>query len=102
MHIEAINFEHTGKVYSRRGKQVEALTDFSLTVDEGEIVGLVGPNGAGKSTMVKIACGILTPSSGTVRTLGYLPSRERVRLASSIGAMFGQRSSLWYLHPAPS
>ena len=97
--MEAVSLDHVSKTYSLRGKQVEALSDFSLTIDEGEIVGLVGPNGAGKSTMVKLICGILTPTSGTVRTLGYTPSRERVRLASSMGVMFGQRSSLWYNIP---
>ena len=54
----------------------EALKGVDLTVGEGELVGLLGPNGAGKSTLVKIACGLVRPSSGTRRggraAFGYL------------------------------
>src|SRR6478736_2688197 len=53
----------------------EALKGVDLTVGEGELVGLLGPNGAGKSTLVKIACGLVRPTSGTVAlsgAIGYL------------------------------
>ena len=53
----------------------EALKGVDLTVGEGELVGLLGPNGAGKSTLVKIACGLVRPTSGSVvlsGALGYL------------------------------
>src|SRR4051795_9458387 len=53
----------------------EALKGVDLTVGEGELVGLLGPNGAGKSTLVKIVCGLVHPSSGSVAVggaLGYL------------------------------
>jgi ABC-2 type transport system ATP-binding protein len=49
---------------------VEALKGVSLAVEEGELVGLLGPNGAGKSTLVKIACGLVRPTSGTTRIAG--------------------------------
>ena len=48
-----------------------ALNNVSFTVNPGEIVGLIGPNGAGKSTLMKIAVGILKPTSGTVRVSGH-------------------------------
>ncbi len=48
----------------------EALKGVDLTVGEGELVGLLGPNGAGKSTLVKIACGLVRPSSGSVELAG--------------------------------
>ncbi|ESU47318.1 putative ABC transporter ATP-binding protein [Streptomyces sp. HCCB10043] len=55
-----------GKRYGRR----QALTDCTLSVPSGRVVGLVGPNGAGKSTLLQLACGLLTPTSGTIEVLG--------------------------------
>jgi ABC-2 type transport system ATP-binding protein len=57
-------------------------------------VGYVGTNGAGKSTTVKILCGILVPSSGTVLVNGLTPYKKRKENARSIGVVFGQRSQL--------
>ncbi len=48
----------------------EALRGVDLEVGEGELVGLLGPNGAGKSTLVKIACGLVQPTSGTAHVAG--------------------------------
>src|SRR5262249_4892816 len=49
---------------------IQALTDISLTLNSGEVVGLMGDNGAGKSTLVKIIAGNYPPSSGTIQMLG--------------------------------
>jgi ABC-2 type transport system ATP-binding protein len=49
---------------------VEALAGVDLRVEPGQLVGLLGPNGAGKSTLVKIACGLVRPSAGTVEVAG--------------------------------
>jgi ABC-2 type transport system ATP-binding protein len=60
---------------SKRYDQTEALKGVDLEVGPGELVGLLGPNGAGKSTLVKIACGLVNPTSGTATItgdLGYL------------------------------
>src|SRR4051794_36353297 len=54
----------------KRYGATEALAGVDVQVDEGELVGLLGPNGAGKSTLVKIACGLVRPSAGTVSILG--------------------------------
>lgn len=56
-----------------------ALTDFSLTVNQGEIFGFLGPNGAGKTTTIKILLGLLSPTSGTVSILGGDPTRPATR-----------------------
>jgi ABC-2 type transport system ATP-binding protein len=50
-----------GKRYGQR----QALTDCTLEIPPGHVVGLVGPNGAGKTTLLKIACGMLAPTTGT-------------------------------------
>ncbi len=59
-----------GKKYRRRW----ALTDCTLDVPAGRVVGLVGPNGAGKSTLLNLAVGLLTPTTGTIEVLGDHPS----------------------------
>jgi ABC-2 type transport system ATP-binding protein len=48
-----------------------ALSDVSLTIQHGEIFALLGPNGAGKTTLINIVCGIVNPSSGSVRVDGH-------------------------------
>src|SRR5581483_10258385 len=55
----------------KRYGRVEALRGVDLTVEEGELVGLLGPNGAGKSTLVKIACGLVRPSTGSAEVCGH-------------------------------
>jgi branched-chain amino acid transport system ATP-binding protein len=86
----------TGKVLldarsiSIRFGGIQALEDVSLTVDEGEILGLVGPNGAGKTTMFNCLCGQARPNAGTVwfagECLDGLPVFKRARLG--IGRTF--------------
>jgi len=75
---------------------VAAVNDVSFTVERGEAVGYIGPNGAGKSTTIKMLTGILTPSSGSVQVAGLRPVRDRKALAHRIGAVFGQRTTLWW------
>ncbi len=84
-----------GRVRRRRA-DVTAVADVSFTVAPGETVGYLGPNGAGKSTTIKMLTGILTPTSGHVRTLGLDPMRQRTDLARRIGVVFGQRTQLWW------
>ncbi|MDQ1356012.1 MAG: type transport system ATP-binding protein [Acidimicrobiaceae bacterium] len=59
-----------GKRYRRR----LALSDCTLSVPAGKVVGLVGPNGAGKSTLLHLAVGLLSPSAGTISVLGTAPA----------------------------
>jgi ABC-2 type transport system ATP-binding protein len=73
-----------------------AITGVSFTIDEGEMVAFVGPNGAGKSTTMKILTGVLVPSAGTVRALGFVPWKQRRFYTRHIGAVFGQKSQLWW------
>ncbi len=80
----------------REKRQVRAVDGISFTIPRGEVVGYIGPNGAGKSTTIKMLTGILTPSGGRLRVAGIDPARERTRLASRIGVVFGQRTTLWW------
>ena len=65
--IEAVGL---GKRYGRRW----ALTDCTLSIPAGRVVGLVGPNGAGKSTLLHLAVGLLAPTVGTISVLGGAPA----------------------------
>jgi ABC-2 type transport system ATP-binding protein len=73
-----------------------AITGVSFTIDEGEMVAFVGANGAGKSTTMKILTGVLVPTAGTVRVLGFVPWKQRRFYTRHIGAVFGQKSQLWW------
>src|SRR5262245_27559275 len=85
--------------WRRRLSQVTAVDGVTLDVPLGQSVAFIGPNGAGKSTTIKILTGILHPSSGSATVLGYTPWVERRKLVQHIGAVFGQRSQLWYHLP---
>ena len=73
-----------------------AVDRMTFAVRPGEAVGYIGANGAGKSTTIKMLTGILVPSSGSVRTCGLEPVRDRRELARRVGVVFGQRSQLWW------
>jgi ABC-2 type transport system ATP-binding protein len=77
-----------------------AVDGVSFRIERGERVAFVGPNGAGKSTTIKILSGILHPSGGEATVAGFVPWRDRRRLAYRIGTVFGQRTQLWYHLPA--
>ena len=83
-------------LFRRKKKVINALTDISFTIDEGDIVGYIGPNGAGKSTTIKIMSGILNPTEGECTICGYTPWKDRKKYVSNIGVVFGQRTQLWW------
>jgi ABC-2 type transport system ATP-binding protein len=75
---------------------LKAVDGISFQVKKGEIVGYLGPNGAGKSTTIKMLTGLLVPSAGEVKVNGFVPWKEREHYVAQIGAVFGQRSTLWW------
>ncbi len=77
-----------------------AVKDFDLMVPKGEIVGLLGPNGAGKTTLMKMFSGIIVPSSGELKVLGFTPHERRWNFLKKIGLVMGQKSQLWWDLPA--
>ena len=84
------------RLWRRERTTVHALTDATFTIERGELVGLIGPNGAGKSTTVKLLTGILTPSDGACTVDGRIPWQERKEHVRRLGAVFGQRTQLWW------
>ena len=69
-----IEFASVSKSYrSLFGKTVNAVEDVSLTIREGEVLGLAGPNGAGKSTLIGLLLGYLAPTTGSVTIAGQAP-----------------------------
>jgi ABC-2 type transport system ATP-binding protein len=73
-----------------------AVGGIDLRIEEGEAVAYVGPNGAGKSTTIKMLTGILAPTSGSIRVDGIDPYKHRMQNTARIGAVFGQRTQLWW------
>lgn len=60
----------------------KALNGIDLTLKKGRIVGLLGPNGSGKSTLIKLANGLLTPTSGEILIKGMKPGSETKKIVS--------------------
>lgn len=84
----------------RRTNEVHAVAGISFEVEAGQILGFLGPNGAGKTTTLKILSGLLFPSSGQVRVLGFEPSRRERDFLRQITLVMGQRSQLVWDIPA--
>jgi ABC-2 type transport system ATP-binding protein len=102
--VEVHNLRKVFTLHRREGlrrvaSEVVAVESLTLEIPTGQSVAFIGPNGAGKSTTIKMLTGILTPDSGTATVLGYVPWQQRGEMTHSIGAVFGQRSQLWYHLP---
>jgi ABC-2 type transport system ATP-binding protein len=83
-------------LFSRQYRTQRAVDRVSFAIEPGERVGYIGPNGAGKSTTLKMLTGILVPTSGRVEVAGFDPHRDRDACLRRLGAVFGQRSQLWW------
>jgi ABC-2 type transport system ATP-binding protein len=80
-----------------------ALQETNLTVNEGEVIGLVGANGAGKTTLIKILSGLIYPSQGSAIVLGHEPYKRNHDYLRQMGVLLGQKAQLWWdLTPADS
>ena len=94
----AIEFSGLTKRYRRGKGWFTAVNDVTLTVPAGQVIGLLGPNGAGKTTTIKMACGLILPTAGTIRINGYDVGRERAAAVRQIGAVLeGSRNVYWPL-----
>ena len=84
----------TGSLFRRRSRQVEAVAGISFQVEAGEIVGFLGPNGAGKTTTLKVLAGLLHPTSGQAKVLGFVPWRRDSAFLRRMTLIMGQRNQL--------
>ncbi len=83
-------------LFNRRFTEKHAVSDFDLSVEEGEFVGLIGPNGAGKTTLVKMLSGIIAPTSGELSVLGYWPNKLENAFKKQYAVVMGQKSQLFF------
>ncbi|MBD3300374.1 MAG: ATP-binding cassette domain-containing protein [Candidatus Moranbacteria bacterium] len=87
-------------LFKRKYKTVKAVKNVSFKIKEGEIVGFMGPNGAGKTTTLKILSGLLHPTGGEVKVLGFNPYQRKNQFLKQIGLVMGQKNQLyWDLPP---
>jgi ABC-2 type transport system ATP-binding protein len=78
----------------------DALKSVNLTINQGEIVGLIGANGAGKTTLVKILAGIVHPTAGDVSILGFRPWERHNDYRKQMSLIMGQKAQVWWDLPA--
>jgi len=84
----------------RRYELVHAVDHISFTIEAGELVGFLGPNGAGKTTTLKMLSGLLYPTSGSARVLGYVPWERHDGYRRQFALVLGQKNQLWWDLPA--
>lgn len=87
-------------LFHREYEQTVAVKGVSFTVEPGELVGFLGPNGAGKTTTLKMLAGLLYPTSGSARVLGYTPWKREDGYRRQFALLLGQKNQLWWDLPA--
>ena len=93
MSESAITIENLTKKYEDK----LAVENLSLQVGKGELFGLLGPNGAGKTTTISIICGLIKPTSGTVKIYGYDVIKEQQKVKELIGVCIQETAIYPYL-----
>src|ERR1700732_32750 len=87
-------------LFRRRYDETHAVDHVSFQIEEGEFVGFLGPNGAGKTTVLKMLSGLLNPTSGDARVLGFIPWERRNEMKRQFSLLMGQKNALWWDLPA--
>lgn len=87
-------------LFWREYETILAAKNVSFSVQEGELVGFLGPNGAGKTTTLKMLSGLLYPTSGNARVLGYIPWERKDGYRRQFALLLGQKNQLWWDLPA--
>ena len=87
-------------LFHRDFREVQAVRGIDLRVEQGEFVAFLGPNGAGKTTTLKLLSGVITPTSGTARVMGYVPWKRENDYRRRFALVMGQKNQLWWDLPA--
>src|SRR5215216_1718746 len=87
-------------LFHRKYETTTAVNEIKFSIEEGELVGFLGPNGAGKTTTLKMLSGLLYPTSGEARVLGFTPWKREPQLLNNITLVMGNRSQLLWDIPA--
>lgn len=87
-------------LWRRQYEPTFAVKDVSFRIETGELVGFLGPNGAGKTTTLKMLSGLLYPTHGTARVLGYVPWERADGYRRQFALLLGQKNQLWWDLPA--
>jgi ABC-2 type transport system ATP-binding protein len=84
----------------RQYKEVRAVDEVSFAIEPGEMVAFLGPNGAGKTTTLKMLSGLIYPTGGSARVLGYVPWERADAFRRQFSLVMGQKNQLWWDLPA--
>src|ERR671925_653034 len=87
-------------LFRRQYKEVRAVDGVSFTIEPGEMVAFLGPNGAGKTTTLKMLSGLIFPSGGSARVLGFVPWERQDAFRRRFSLVMGQKNQLWWDLPA--
>ncbi len=87
-------------LFHRTYEQTLAVNNITFQIEPGELVGFLGPNGAGKTTTLKILAGLLYPTSGQARVLGFVPWERQDGYRRQFALLLGQKNQLWWDLPA--
>jgi ABC-2 type transport system ATP-binding protein len=87
-------------LFSREIRTKDAIKSINLEIQQGEIIGLIGANGAGKTTLIKILSGIVHPTSGEAKVMGFTPWERSNEYRRQMALIMGQKNQVWWDLPA--